>query len=31
MLSETSLQRLYQCPVERLESASGPRFHPLPG
>lgn len=28
MLSETSLERLYGCPVERLESASGPRFHP---
>ncbi|MBT8040855.1 MAG: ABC transporter ATP-binding protein [Xanthomonadales bacterium] len=29
MLSETSLERLYDCPVERLESATGPRFHPL--
>ena len=29
MLSEASLQRLYGCPVERLESASGPRFYPL--
>ena len=28
MLSEGSLERLYGCPVERLESASGPRFHP---
>ncbi|MBT8048858.1 MAG: ABC transporter ATP-binding protein [Xanthomonadales bacterium] len=28
MLNETSLERLYNCPVERLESASGPRFHP---
>lgn len=28
MLSETSLERLYGCPVERLESANGPRFHP---
>ena len=29
MLSEASLQRLYGCPVERLESRGGPRFHPL--
>jgi iron complex transport system ATP-binding protein len=29
MLSETSLERLYRCPVERLDSPSGPRFHPL--
>jgi len=28
MLSEGSLERLYGCPVERLEGASGPRFHP---
>lgn len=28
MLSENSLERLYGCPVERLESGSGPRFHP---
>ncbi len=28
MLTETSLQRLYGCPVERLDSANGPRFHP---
>jgi iron complex transport system ATP-binding protein len=28
MLSESSLERLYHCPVERLESAQGPRFHP---
>ena len=28
MLSETSLEKLYRCPVERLESANGPRFHP---
>jgi iron complex transport system ATP-binding protein len=28
MLSEASLERLYRCPVERLESAQGPRFHP---
>ena len=30
MLSETSLEKLYRCPVERLESGSGPRFHPAP-
>ena len=28
MLSESSLERLYHCRVERLESTSGPRFHP---
>jgi len=28
MLSESSLERLYRCPVERLESPNGPRFHP---
>ncbi|MFC1688525.1 ABC transporter ATP-binding protein [Pseudomonadota bacterium] len=28
MLNEDTLARLYHCPVERLESASGPRFHP---
>ena len=28
MLSESSLQRLYDCPVERIESTGGPRFHP---
>lgn len=28
MLSENSLERLYGCPVERLESGTGPRFHP---
>jgi iron complex transport system ATP-binding protein len=28
MLSESSLERLYHCRVERLESADGPRFHP---
>lgn len=28
MLSESSLERLYRCPVERLESARGPRFYP---
>jgi iron complex transport system ATP-binding protein len=31
MLSESSLERLYRCPVERLESAHGPRFHPASG
>jgi iron complex transport system ATP-binding protein len=30
MLSEQSLERLYHCPVERLDSSSGPRFHPNP-
>jgi len=29
MLSESSLERLYRCPVERLDSREGPRFHPL--
>ena len=29
MLSEASLQRLYGCPVERLEGRGGPRFYPL--
>jgi iron complex transport system ATP-binding protein len=29
MLNERSLERLYRCPVERLESATGPRFHPV--
>jgi len=28
MLSESSLERLYNCPVERLEGPSGSRFHP---
>jgi iron complex transport system ATP-binding protein len=28
MLTEASLERLYGCPVERLESRDGPRFHP---
>jgi len=28
MLSEGSLERLYRCPVERLDSPGGPRFHP---
>jgi len=31
MLNETSLEKLYHCTVERLEGASGPRFHPAPG
>jgi iron complex transport system ATP-binding protein len=31
MLSESSLERLYGCPVERLESTHGPRFHPASG
>ncbi len=30
MLNESSLEKLYKCPVERLEGASGPRFHPAP-
>ena len=28
MLNEASLQKLYGCPVELLESPLGPRFHP---
>jgi iron complex transport system ATP-binding protein len=28
MLNESSLERLYHCRVERLESTNGPRFHP---
>jgi iron complex transport system ATP-binding protein len=28
MLDESALERLYGCPVERLEGANGPRFHP---
>ncbi len=28
MLNEASLEQLYRCPVERLESNNGPRFHP---
>jgi iron complex transport system ATP-binding protein len=28
MLNESSLEKLYKCAVERLEGASGPRFHP---
>lgn len=31
MLTEASLEQLYGCPVERLESSSGPRFHPAAG
>jgi len=31
MLSEASLEKLYRCPVERLESSNGPRFHPASG
>jgi iron complex transport system ATP-binding protein len=30
MLDESSLERLYHCPVERLDSRGGPRFHPRP-
>jgi iron complex transport system ATP-binding protein len=30
MLNEDSLERLYGCRVERLESSRGPRFHPAP-
>jgi iron complex transport system ATP-binding protein len=30
LLNESSLEKLYKCPVERLEGASGPRFHPAP-
>jgi iron complex transport system ATP-binding protein len=31
ILDEASLEKLYSCPVERLDSASGPRFHPAAG
>jgi len=31
MLSESSLERLYHCPIERLEGTNGPRFHPAAG
>ena len=31
ILDESSLEKLYNCPVERLDSASGPRFHPAAG
>ncbi len=30
MLDETSLEKLYRCPVERLDGPNGPRFHPAP-
>jgi iron complex transport system ATP-binding protein len=30
LLSADTLEKLFSCPVERLESANGPRFHPLP-
>jgi iron complex transport system ATP-binding protein len=29
MLSESSLEKLYGCPVEMIQSRHGPRFHPL--
>ncbi len=28
MLTSANLQRLYQCPVEAIDTPSGPRFHP---
>jgi len=31
MLSETSLEKLYHCSIERLEGINGPRFHPAQG
>lgn len=31
MLNESSLEKLYNCPVERLESPKGPRFLPAAG
>jgi iron complex transport system ATP-binding protein len=31
MLSVASLERLYNCAIERLEGVSGPRFHPAAG
>jgi len=31
MLSESSLERLYHCAIERYEGAHGPRFHPASG
>ena len=31
MLNEPNLEKLYGCPVERLEGTGGPRFHPAPG
>jgi len=30
LLSESTLEKLYKCRVERLEGTSGPRFHPAP-
>ncbi|MDT8322305.1 MAG: ABC transporter ATP-binding protein [Xanthomonadales bacterium] len=30
MLTETSLERLYRCPVERIDGRNGPSFHPVP-
>ena len=30
MMDETSLEKLYRCPVERLDGPNGPRFHPAP-
>lgn len=29
MLNETSLERLFKCPVEKVMGENGPRFHPL--
>jgi len=31
MLSESSLERLFHCPVERIDGRDGARFHPLSG
>ena len=31
MLSESSLSRLYDCPVEQTQSSQGPRFYPKTG
>ncbi|MEJ8569478.1 ABC transporter ATP-binding protein [Elongatibacter sediminis] len=31
MLNENSLERLYDCPIERLDSPAGPRFYPAGG
>ena len=28
ILNESSLERLYNCPVERIEGSTGPRYHP---
>lgn len=30
MMNESSLEKLYRCPIERLEGSAGPRFHPAP-